>query len=142
VTEANVDVVKAAFDAYIRGDVPRMLAVTAEDIVVTQFPDQVDVRDYHGQEGVMQVMAEWIGTWDDWTIELASARAVGDVVLATAVQRGRGKGSGIPFAEEVTFVFAFRDGLIARWQMFRSEHAALDALGLDGQAANSAVLRP
>jgi hypothetical protein len=39
-----------------------MLEQAAPDIVVTQFPDQLDVRDYHGREGLAEVMTDWIGT--------------------------------------------------------------------------------
>jgi ketosteroid isomerase-like protein len=99
--------------------------------VVTQFPDQLDVHDFHGHKGVRRVMAEWIGSWDDWTIELLRAREVGGHVLATAYQRGRGKSSGAPIEAEVIFVFTVRDGVIVRWQMFHSEHEALKAVGLE-----------
>jgi ketosteroid isomerase-like protein len=125
----NLELVQAVFDAYFRGDEPALFALVAEDAVTTQFPEQIDVRDYHGHEGLRQVMAEWVGSWDDWSIEILDAREVGEVVLATARQRGRGKGSGAPMDAEVIFAFTVRDGLIARWQMFSSEEQALSAIG-------------
>ena len=125
-------IVQRAFDAYLRGDEDAMFALTATDIIVTQFPDQIDVRDYHGHEGLRQVMTEWIGTWEDWSIELLQAREVGGVVLASALQRGRGRASGAPMQTEVAFLFTVRDGLIVRWRMFHSEPEALDALELGG----------
>ena len=131
----NVEVVQAAFDAYLRGDEPTMFRLVARDVVVTQFPDQVDVRDYHGHEGVAAVMADWIGTWEDWSIELLRARDLGEIVLVAARQRGRGRASGVPMEEEVAFAFSVRDGQIARWQMFRSEQQALEAMGLAKQSA-------
>src|SRR6476619_7662501 len=127
--QQDVQQVRAVFDAYFRGDEAAMLELVAPDVIVTQFPDQADVRDYHGHEGLAQVMAEWIGTWDDWSIELLAAREVGDLVFATARQRGGGKGSGAPIDAEVTFVFTVRHAKFARWQMFRSEQEALDAVG-------------
>ena len=126
----NVRVVREAFDAYLRGDEAGMLALTSPEVVVRQFPDQLDVHDFHGHDGVRQVMAEWIGAWEDWKIELLAAREMGDVVLATARQRGRGKGSGAPIDSEVTFIFTLRDSRIARWQMFHTEQEALEAVGL------------
>ena len=51
----NVDLVQAGFDAYLRGDEPAMLELAAPDIIVTQFPDQLDVRDYHGHEGLVSL---------------------------------------------------------------------------------------
>jgi ketosteroid isomerase-like protein len=129
--QESVTVVRQAFDAYHRRDEAAMLALTAPNVLVTQFPDQLDTRDYHGHAGIREVMAEWIGTWDDWTIELLDARDVSGDVLATARQRGRGKGSGVPMESEVKFVFTVRQGLIVRWRMFRTEAEALDAAGAE-----------
>lgn len=129
-SQENLEIVQAVFDAYFRGDEPALLALAAPDIVITQFPEQVDSGEYLGHEGFRRVMADWIGSWDDWSIEILGAREVGDLVLANARQRGRGKGSGAPMEAEATFVFTVRKGLIARWQMFSSEKQALQAVGL------------
>ena len=130
----GIDVVRAAFDAYQRGDEPAMFALVSEDVVARQFPDQLDVRDYRGHAGLREMMAAWIGTWDDWSIELLSAWEVGGLVFASAYQRGRGSGSGVPMQAEVTFVFEVHEGRIDRWRMFRSEREALDAVAADAQA--------
>jgi ketosteroid isomerase-like protein len=127
----NLQLLQAVFDAYFRGDEPALLALAAPNIVITQLPDQIDAGEYHGHEGFRQVMADWIGSWEDWSVEILGVREVGDLVLATALQRGRGKGSGALVESEATFVFTVRDGLIARWQMFSSEEQALAALGLE-----------
>ena len=90
-SRTNLELVQAAFDAYFRGDEPALFELLAADVVITQFPEQVDAREYHGHAGFRQVMTDWIGNWDDWSIEILSARERGDVVLATARQRGRGE---------------------------------------------------
>jgi ketosteroid isomerase-like protein len=126
----NLELVQAAFDAYFRGDEAALLMLVAADVVITQFPEQVDAGEYHGHEGFQRVMADWIGSWDDWSIEILGARESGDVVLANVRQQGRGKGSGAPMQAEATFVFTVRASLIARWQMFSSEEQALEAAGL------------
>ena len=129
-SQESMDVVQAAIDAYVRGDESAMLDRAAPDIIVTQFPDQPDVRDYRGHEGLLQVMAEWIGIWDDWSVEILRTREIGDRVLVGARQRGRGKGSGAPVEGEVAFVFTVRRDKIVRWQMFHSEQQAQEAMGL------------
>jgi ketosteroid isomerase-like protein len=131
-SQDNVELVQAAFDAYFRGDEPALLKLVAMDVVITQFPEQVDVHEYHGHEGFRQVMIDWTGSWDDWSIEILGAREVGDLVLATARQQGRGRASGAPMDAEATFVFTVREGLIARWQMFSSEEQAIEAVRLAG----------
>ncbi len=130
-SQENVDLVSAALDAYFRGDERALLALVAPDIVITQFPEQIDVRDYHGHKGFREVMAAWTGSWDDWSVEILDTRAVGDAVLVTARQRGIGISSGAPMQADSTFVFSVREGLIARWQMFASEEQALEAVGLE-----------
>src|SRR5256886_697956 len=129
-SQESMDVVQAAIDAYFRGDESAMLDRAAPDIIVTQFPDQPDVRDYRGHEGLLQVMAEWIDIWDDWSVEILHIREIGDRVLVDARQRGRGKRSGAPFEVEVTFVLTVRHDKIVRWQMFHSKQRALKAVGL------------
>jgi ketosteroid isomerase-like protein len=126
----NLNLVQAVFDAYFRGDEKGLFELVAADVLVMQFPEQIDVREYHGHEGLRHVMADWIGSWEDWSIEILGVREVGELVLASARQRGRGVRSGIPMEAEATFVFTVRDGLVASWRMFSSEEQALDALGL------------
>jgi uncharacterized protein len=125
--QGNIEIVRAAFDAYDRGDGAALLELVASDVVVTQFPDQADVRDYRGHEGLAQVMSDWIDTWEDWSIEFLSAREAGEFVLVHARQSGRGKGSGVPMQAEVAFLFTVRGGQVARWQMFHTELEALAA---------------
>jgi ketosteroid isomerase-like protein len=129
-SQVNVELVQAAFEAYFRGDEPAILALAASDVIVTQPPDQPDLYDYHGHDGLLAAMAEWVGEWDDYSIEVLRVRDVGDYVLVDTRQRGRGKGSGVPVESEVPFVFTVRQGKIVRWQMFRSEREALQAVGL------------
>ncbi|HEX4187851.1 MAG TPA: nuclear transport factor 2 family protein [Solirubrobacteraceae bacterium] len=130
--EDNVELVRSVIAAYFRGDQPAMFELVDPEVVVRQFPDQPDVRDYYGHAGVAEVMSEWIGTWEEWSIEIRSARAVGELVLVDAFQRGLGKGSGAPIEADVTFLFTVRHGKITRWRMFHSEQQALEAVGLNG----------
>jgi ketosteroid isomerase-like protein len=131
-SQANVEVVQAAFAAYFRGDEPALLELAAPDVIVTQRPDQPDVRDYHGHDGLIQAMTEWVGAWDDYVIEMLRVRDIDDLVFVVIRQRGRGKASGVPIEGEATFVFRVRHGKVVRWQMFGSEQEALKAVGLAG----------
>jgi ketosteroid isomerase-like protein len=130
VSEENVERVQAAIDAYLRGDEATMLGLIAPDVVVTQFPDQLDVRDYHGHAGVAQVMSDWLSAWEDWSIEILTTKEIGELVFVTARQSGRGRGSGAPMDAGVVFVFTVHQAKIARWQMFRSEQEAFAAMGV------------
>jgi ketosteroid isomerase-like protein len=129
--ETNVEVVRSVFDAYLHGDERRAFELISPEIAVTQFQNLLDAREFHGHDGVREAMNGWISAWDEWAIELTSAREIGADVLAVALQQGRGKVSGALIESEVAFVFTVRDAAIVRWQMFRTEAEALQALGLE-----------
>lgn len=131
-TDENVEVVQKAFAAYFRGDEPALRAITDPEVKVTTRPDQPDVADHQGVDGLIAFLGEWAETWDEYTFEVQQIRDVGDLVMATARQRGQGKRSGVPIDDEVTFAFSVRKGRIVRLQMFGAEQQALEALGLPG----------
>lgn len=129
-SQENIKVVQAAVEAYFRGDERAMLELVDPDIVVTQLADQPDVRPYRGHDGMLQAMAGWVETWDDYAIEVLDIKDVGDNVLVSLHQRGRGQASGVEMEGDVYFVYTVQRGKIVRWQMFRSEGEALEAAGL------------
>jgi ketosteroid isomerase-like protein len=128
-SQENVEIVQRAFAAYFRGDESDLRALTDPDVMITTRPDQPDVRDHHGVDGLIAFLGEWAEAWDEYSFEVLQVRDVGYAVLATARQRGQGKRSGVPVDHEVTFAFSLRDGRIVRLQMFGVEKQALDALG-------------
>jgi ketosteroid isomerase-like protein len=122
---SSAEVSRELWDAWERQDLEDMFGLIHPEVVSRQFPEQIDVRDYHGHDGVREVMADWIGTWDDWKIELIDLREVGDCAVLHLHQSGRGKGSGAAMAQPVWFVWRVRDGKVAQWLMFSSEAEAL-----------------
>jgi ketosteroid isomerase-like protein len=129
-SEENVEVVRAANEAWLPGDLPTALELVAETIVTTQPPTQADARTYVGHDGLMQAMADWGGQWDDWQVELLRVIDAHPHVVAVLHHRGRGKISGVGVATELGCVYAVEGGKIVRWQMFFSEREALEAVGL------------
>jgi ketosteroid isomerase-like protein len=131
-SQENVDVVRAAFAAYARGDTEAVLELCAKDIVITQPPEVpgVSPRQY-GHAGVLEAFAIWPEQWDEYRIESVRVTAdPGDYVIVVTRQRGRGKQSGVEVDMEFTFLFTVREGKIAEWQLFVSEDQALEAAGL------------
>jgi ketosteroid isomerase-like protein len=124
---ADIEIVQQAYEAWFRGDEPGMMALVHPEIVVMQIPEQVDARPYHGYDGLRAVMADWVGTWDDYSIEMLGSRQVGHGVVTALRQSGRGKGSGIAMDADTWFVWHLKDGKLIRWQMFSTEHQALEA---------------
>ena len=129
-SQENVEIVRAAFDAWSRRDIASMLDLVDPEIVVVQPPDVPDAMTGHGRAGVMEAIAAWPEQWDDYQLEIVQIVDAGDHVAITTHQRGRGKGSGVVVEDEIWFVAGFRNGKISEWRMFGDEREALEAAGL------------
>jgi uncharacterized protein len=130
-TPPNVELVVQAFDAYARDDMDAILALCAEDILITQAPEIIATGvppEQHGHDGVLEAFGIWPNQWDDFEIEIQRIVAdPGDYVVVSTLQRGRGKQSGVEVEAEFHFTFAVHDGKVAEWHIFVDEAEALAA---------------
>jgi ketosteroid isomerase-like protein len=129
-SQENVEIVRAAFEAFFRGDMETFLGLMDPEIVVVQPPEVPDGTTLHGHAGVMEAIAAWPEQWDDFQIEIAQVIDAGDHVAVRTHQRGRGKGSGVAVEDDIWFVAGFRNGKVADWRMFGVKGQALEAAGL------------
>ena len=125
-----MQVVRAAFDTFSRGDMPAMLELYDPSVVFTPIPETPDVQSFHGHEGLLQGLAQTTDIWDDFSVELREMRDFDDHVLASLRWWGRGPSSGIQVEVDICALVAFREGKIVRLRFFASEQQALEAAGL------------
>ena len=126
-----MQVVRAWFDAFSRGDTPALLKLFDPSVAFTPILEAPDVQTFHGHEGLMQGIAQ-VSTeiWDDFSAEPREMRDFDDHVLASLRWWGRGPNSGIQVEVDICALYAFRKGKIVRLQLFSSEQQALEAAGL------------
>ena len=129
-SQENLQVVRAVFDAFSRGDMPALLKLADPSVVFTPIPEAPDVQSFHGHEGLLHGIAQVTEIWDDFSVELREMRDFDDHVLASLRWWGRGPSSGIQMEVDICALAAFRKGKIVRWQFFESEQQALEAAGL------------
>ncbi len=129
-SQENVEIVSAAFDAYFRGEMESVLRLIDPEIVVMQRSEMPDARTRRGRAGVIEAIALWPEQWDDYELKIVQMVDADDHVVVRTHQRGRGKGSGVEVEDEIWFVFGFRNRKIAEWRMFGAEREALEAAGL------------
>jgi ketosteroid isomerase-like protein len=132
VSQENVEVVRAAFDAFERDDVDGYLSLCDPEIEVIQAADLLGAPQHQrGHAGVLEAIAVWPEQWDDYRIEVISMTDLGDQVMVKQMSRGRGKGTGIPVEMLFTFLYSVRAGKITEWRIFTREDEALKAAGLE-----------
>jgi ketosteroid isomerase-like protein len=130
-SQENVEIVRAAFEAFEDGDMQAVLGLCDENIEITQAAELLDAsRNQRGHAGVLEAFAIWPDLWDDYRIEILRLVDTGDHVLVTTINRGRGKDSGVPVEMPFSFVFSLRAGKITEWRLFMLEEQAVEAVGL------------
>jgi len=129
-SQENVEIVHRAIAAYMRDDDATVRKLVAPDVVISVRPDQPDVREHHGYDGMLRASAEWLEAWDEQTFDAARVWDAEDFVFVDTRESGRGRISGVTMEYESTFVCTLSQGRIIRIQIFGSEREALKAVGL------------
>jgi ketosteroid isomerase-like protein len=96
-----------------------------------------EARVYRGLDGVAQAFREWVEPFSEYHVEPLDYIEAGDYVVVPNRQRGVGKTSGVPVELEVTNVYEFRGGQIARMDEYDTVEEALEAVGLPERDAHA-----
>jgi uncharacterized protein len=129
-SEENVDIVQRIFDGWATGEFRTGLTDLAPDVVFVvrhPFPEAVETA---GPDGIQEYMRRFLDNWKSYAIDATDLRAVGDIVVADAVQHGEGKASGIEMEQQFFMLFTFRGGKIVRIESILERGQALEAAGL------------
>ena len=129
-SEANVELVRRMYEAFLSGDANGALSCFAEDVVVDA-SRRLDGRVGRGREYLNRMVVEWVGAFDDYEEEIEELRDVGDQVLVLITQRGRGKGSGAEVVINAAVLYEVKDGVISGLVAFTERADALEAAGLE-----------
>jgi ketosteroid isomerase-like protein len=132
VSQENVEIVKAAYAAFARGGLDRLMEHFTDDVeyrAVVGAPD--DRGPIHGKAALRAWYQDWIDMFDEFTMELVEVIEAGDG-LVVAVERfgGRARRSLIKTDQVIGDVFLIRNGKIARGREYTTREQALEAVGL------------
>ncbi len=109
-----------------------MLHACDEHVEITQPAELLGVtRHQYGHKGVREAFGIWPEQWNEFHLDVLRVVDVGDRVLVTTTQHGRGKDSGVAVEMPFSFVFAVRGAKIVEWSIFTREDDALKAVGLE-----------
>jgi ketosteroid isomerase-like protein len=126
----NVEIVRRICDRWAAGDFGAGLADLDTHVVFVVRPPFPESAVVFGADGVRDYMGRFLEGWERYAVEARSLRAVGDTVVADALQHGEGKASGIEMEQRFFMLFTFRGGRILRIESVLDEEEALEAAGL------------
>jgi ketosteroid isomerase-like protein len=124
----NVEIVRAALEAFRRGDVDEALRRVHPDMVSARIDPDGAV--FHGRDGLLALMADWTEGFEEWSYEAQEFFDRGDRVVVRLYQWGRGAGSGVPVDGEYWMTYRFEDGMVTRFSIFSDREQAFASLGV------------
>ena len=130
-SQENVEIVRRAWEAFIRHDNEAALALYDPEV-------EIDVRNearvgagvYYGVEGVQRWFRDLLSAFGDVGSEVEEWIDADDQVIAVVRSYGRGRRSGVPVDMLEAHLWTVRDGKLVRLRTFATKEAALEASGL------------
>jgi ketosteroid isomerase-like protein len=130
--ERSVEVLKDAYEAFGRGDVPAVLEAMTDDIEWYEAEGMPYDGLYHGGDAVVQNVFGPITTdLLNYTVAPEEFIASGDTVAVVVRYIGTGKATGKELDLTVVHVWDVRDGKIARFRQFADTARFLEVVPME-----------
>jgi ketosteroid isomerase-like protein len=130
-SQENVEVVRAAFDAFERGGLDAMAEFWDPKIDWRAAEGALDdVGEIRGEAAMRAYIQDWLDEFDDVHIELEELIDAGDQVVAVQRVGARAKASGVDTELRYAVVNTVRDGKVVRGREYWTRDQALEAVGL------------
>jgi ketosteroid isomerase-like protein len=135
-SQENMEIVKAWYDAYNREDWDAFYKDVAPGFEVDLSRAVGPWRGVFGLDQVRRLVGEFSETWESARLEPHEFIEAGDLVVVPATQHLKGRG-GIEVVASATLVWTIRNGAIERVTMYQERQDALEDLGLSEQDAHA-----
>ena len=123
----NVEIARAALDAYDKGDAEALLKLAAPDCEVDWSRSVGPQRGVYGVDEALKVLPG--ATFESVRNEAEEFIEAGDHVITPVIGYFRGR-DGIEVTARFTYLWTFREGACVRITLYQERHEALEAAGL------------
>jgi ketosteroid isomerase-like protein len=128
-SEENVEIVRAAFDAVNRQDFEAAFKDVAPGAQVDMSRAVGLIHGVFTIDQWRRTLSDLFETWESLHIETHEFIDAGERVIVPLTLHGRGR-DGIEVATSPTFVWTVRDGVVQHVEMYQERQHALEAAGL------------
>jgi ketosteroid isomerase-like protein len=109
--EENLALSTEAFEAFQSGDAAGLMEMLHPEIEVFSSRNLANSGSFHGHDGYMEWLTNWLEAWDDFKVEVTGTEAAGERHVLTRVrQTAVGKVSGVPVEMDLTFMSEIGSG--------------------------------
>ena len=135
-SQENVELIKAVYDAYNREDWDAAVKDAAPGCELDFSRALGPWRGVFGLDQIRRVVGEFRETWESARMEPHEFIEAGDLVVVPSTQHVKGRG-GIEVVVRGALVLTIRNGAIERVAMYQERQDALEAVGLSEQSPGS-----
>jgi ketosteroid isomerase-like protein len=129
-SQENVELVRAAYEAIARRDREALAAILADHLTPDfEFEAVLTGATYRGVDGLWELLDD-IEDTVGYRPEVQDAVDLGDHVLVVLRMSGRGSRSGVSVAQEGAVLVTFEGSTLVSGKSFASKAEALEAAGL------------
>jgi ketosteroid isomerase-like protein len=130
-SEENLELIQRAYEMFDAEDLASGTELFDPAVEVDVSRTNPEGGLYRGAEGFQELMTQWLGPWDDYSLELLELIDAGKAgVVAVAREKGRIKGSDTWTEQTRGSLWTIRDGRISGYTEYQDRDAALEAAGL------------
>jgi ketosteroid isomerase-like protein len=133
VSQENVEIVRAAWEAWERKDMDAVFAFYDPQIVwdQTHYGAAELLGVYHGHDGIRRFFREWLAPFQSYYAQPEEFIDAEDAVVVRIRQGGIGKRSGVDVEMRPYWqVYRLREGKAVRIEIYGEQAEALKAVGL------------
>lgn len=135
-SQENVDRLLAGYDYTNRTGEFDPEAVHPDMVLdISTFRGAIEPGPYQGVDEANAFLARWLDAFENWSMEVEEFFDSGDRVITILRQHGQPKHGGPDVEMRVAHVWTFRDGLVARMEMYASREEAWKLPGCGSRRA-------
>jgi ketosteroid isomerase-like protein len=124
----NEETIAAAYDAWNRRDVERIVELVHTDCVARPILGaNLGANVYRGRDGARRWFQDLHQEWETFETKVTGIEERGECALCTFHVHARGRASGVVIDGDLYHLIEFRDGLIIRLDAFRERDDAVEA---------------
>jgi hypothetical protein len=115
----NLEIVKGIYEAFVRGDIPAVLAVFAPDIEYTEAKGFPTGGIYHGPEAIVESVFKRLGKeWRGFKAIPEEFLATSDAVVVLGTYSGTYKATGKSFQAPFAHIWWLRGGKAIQFRQY------------------------
>jgi ketosteroid isomerase-like protein len=127
-TATASDVIASVYEAFQRGDIPRILGMVAANATWRQEKTVPWGGDYRGPEGAAEFFRKLDATMETVAFDARENIEHGEEVFSFGVYYGKSRATGKTASAEWMFRWRVRDGKVVAWQSYIDTAALTAAL--------------